>query len=101
MTESWANMKRLTHEGNFCDIVGCKSTPGGSYCENGTCVLRALWERLQNIEDILGDNYDLGELREREQASREDRLFITEKPYIRHRLSEWEKHIRERFERSE
>ena len=30
-------MDRLTFDGNFCDIAKCELTPGGSFCEDGTC----------------------------------------------------------------
>ena len=30
-------MKRLTFEGNFCDIAQCTEIPGGSFCEDGVC----------------------------------------------------------------
>ena len=66
-------MKRLTFEGNFCDIAMCGEVRGGSFCEDGDCSQRKTWERLKAIEDILcdsvGDNdpdaedeYDLGRL---------------------------------------
>lgn len=44
-------MERLTFEGNFCDIAQCTSTPGGSFCENGTCSARKVWEQLKAYED--------------------------------------------------
>ena len=66
-------MERLTFEGNFCDIAQCDATPGGSYCESGSCTQRKVWERLKQFEDkcespevmakamdmeeILGDEY--------------------------------------------
>lgn len=66
-------MERLTFEGNFCDIAQCDATPGGSYCESGSCTQRKVWERLKQFEDkcespevlakamdmeeILGDGY--------------------------------------------
>ena len=66
-------MERLTFEGNFCDIAQCEATPGGSYCESGSCTQRKVWERLKQFEDkcespevmakamdmeeILGDEY--------------------------------------------
>ena len=56
-------MERLTKEGKFCDVIECELTPGGSFCERGTCTERRLWERLSSIEDILGDDYDLDRLR--------------------------------------
>lgn len=44
-------MDRLTFEGNFCDISRCQSTPGGSFCEEGACSQRKVWERLKEYED--------------------------------------------------
>ena len=44
-------MERLTFEGNFCDIAQCTSTPGGSFCEDGACSQRKVWERLKAYED--------------------------------------------------
>ena len=44
-------MDRLTFEGNFCDIAQCESGPGGSFCENGSCTQRRVWERLKAYED--------------------------------------------------
>ena len=44
-------MKRLTFEGNFCDIAQCDVIPGGSYCESGSCTQRNVWERLKAYED--------------------------------------------------
>lgn len=44
-------MERLTFEGNFCDIAQCSSTPGGSFCEDGACSQRKVWERLKAYED--------------------------------------------------
>ena len=66
-------MERLTKEGKFCDVIECELTPGGSFCERGTCTERRLWERLSSIEDILGDDYDLDRLRELVEAGREGR----------------------------
>ena len=57
-------MKRLTFDGNFCDIAMCVEVRGGSFCEDGFCSQRKTWERLKAIEDILGDEYDLDRLRE-------------------------------------
>ena len=67
-------MKRITFDGLFCDIATCHFTPGGSYCESGTCSQRQVWERLKAIEDILGDEYDLDRLREMVQAEKDGRL---------------------------
>ena len=44
-------MERLTFEGNFCDIAQCTSVPGGSFCEDGACSQRKVWERLKEYED--------------------------------------------------
>lgn len=49
-------MKRLTFEGNFCDLAMCRENP----CPyNGSCSQKEVWERLRSIEDILGEEYDL------------------------------------------
>lgn len=41
-------MKRLTFEGNFCDIAQCRELP----CPyNGACSARKVWERLKAYED--------------------------------------------------
>ena len=44
-------MERLTFDGLFCDIAKCDSTPGGTFCETGTCTIRRVWERLKEYED--------------------------------------------------
>lgn len=44
-------MDRLTFEGNFCDISRCQNAPGGSFCEDGACSQRKVWERLKEYED--------------------------------------------------
>nr|DAL96786.1 MAG TPA: hypothetical protein [Caudoviricetes sp.] len=44
-------MDRLTFDGKFCDIAMCELTPGGSFCEDGTCSQRRVWERLKQYED--------------------------------------------------
>lgn len=64
-------MKRLTFEGNFCDIAMCGEVQGGSFCEDGVCSQRKIWEQLKKIEDILDSEYDLDRLRELVQADRE------------------------------
>lgn len=43
---------RITFEGNFCEIARCQETPGGSFCEDGTCSQRRVWERLKEYEDL-------------------------------------------------
>ena len=44
-------MERLTFDGKFCDIAQCRETPGGSFCENGTCNQKEVWLRLKAYED--------------------------------------------------
>jgi hypothetical protein len=44
-------MDRLTFEGNFCDIAMCREITGGSFCEDGYCSQRKVWERLKAYED--------------------------------------------------
>lgn len=44
-------MERLTFDGNFCDIAQCRETPGGRFCENGTCSQKEVWLRLKDYED--------------------------------------------------
>ena len=44
-------MERLTFEGNFCDIAQCRNVPGGSFCEDGACSQKKVWERLKAYED--------------------------------------------------
>lgn len=69
-------MKRITFDGLFCDIAQCQYSPGGSYCESGTCSQRQVWGRLKAIEDILGDEYDLDQFRELLQAKGDGRLVV-------------------------
>lgn len=69
-------MKRLTFEGNFCDIAMCGEVQGGSFCEDGVCSQRKIWEQLKKIEDILDSEYDLDLLRELAQADREGRCVV-------------------------
>lgn len=45
-------MERLTFEGNFCDIAMCTATRYGSFCEDGACSQRKVWERLKHYEDL-------------------------------------------------
>lgn len=45
-------MERLTFDGNFCDIAMCQETPGSSFCEDGYCTQRKVWDRLKQYEDI-------------------------------------------------
>lgn len=69
-------MKRLTFEGNFCNIAMCDEVRGGSFCEDGDCSQRKIWERLKAIENILGDEYDLDRLRDLVKADREGRCVV-------------------------
>lgn len=69
-------MDRLTFDGKFCDIAMCEFTPGRSFCEEGYCSQRRVWERLKSIEDILGGDYNLDRLRELVQADREGRCVV-------------------------
>lgn len=46
-------MERLTFEGNFCDIAQCRNVPGGSFCEDGACYQKKVWERLKQFEDTV------------------------------------------------
>ena len=48
-------MERLTFEGNFCDIAQCLEVRGGSFCEDGYCSQRKVWERLKEYEDAEAD----------------------------------------------
>lgn len=42
-------MKRLTFDGNFCDISQCRELP----CPHSTaCMQRQVWEKLKDYEDI-------------------------------------------------
>ena len=88
-------MERLTFDGNFCDIAQCTSTPGGSFCEDGSCSARKVWERLKAYEDAelepeeidmdheaaeqlrhLCRDCDLGRLEELAEADRGGRLVV-------------------------
>ena len=69
-------MKRLTFDGKFCDISMCRFVPGGSFCEDGDCSQRQVWERLKSIEDILGGDYNLDRLRELAEAERKGRCVV-------------------------
>lgn len=64
-------MKRLTFDGMFCDIARCT----GDEC-TAACSQKETWERLKAIEDILGDDYDIGHLRDLMEAQREGRCTV-------------------------
>lgn len=55
-------MERLTFDGSFCDIAQCTETPGGSFCEDGCCSQREVWERLKQYEDTGYTPEDIKEL---------------------------------------
>ena len=71
-------MKRLTWQNydmcQFCGEGACCE----HYCDNTfpVCDDKAIYDRLAAIEDILGDEYDLDELREMVQAKREGRCVV-------------------------
>lgn len=46
-------MERITFDGNFCDIAQCRNVPGGSFCEDGACSQKKVWERLKQFEDAV------------------------------------------------
>lgn len=69
-------MKRLTFEGDFCDIAMCCEVPGGSFCDDGACSQRKTWERLKAIEDVLGIEYDLDRIRGLVMAEQDGRLLV-------------------------
>ena len=45
-------MKRLTFDGNFCDIAMCQEVRGGDFCKDGYCSQRKVWDRLKQYEDM-------------------------------------------------
>lgn len=69
-------MERLTFDGKFCDIALCSEVRYGSFCEDGSCSQRRVWERLKSIEDILGGDYNLDRLRELAEADRKGRCVV-------------------------
>lgn len=73
-------MKRITFDGNFCDIAKCADVCEGMICEDDACSQRKTWERLKAIEDILGNEYDLDRLRELVQADSEGRCVVLSTP---------------------
>ena len=66
-------MERLTFEGNFCDIAQCDATPGGSYCESGSCTQRKVWERLKQFEDKY---YSVDRMLELLKADKDGRIVV-------------------------
>ena len=91
-------MERLTFDGNFCDIAQCSEVPGGSFCEDGACSQKKVWERLKAYEDTgwtpemlhkLGENaghlwdfaqaaenMTVGRLKELAEADKDGRLVV-------------------------
>lgn len=76
-------MKRLTdHENEHYNQPGCNSCSDyrwRSCKESGEiydCIQRLTWLRLLDIEDILGDDYDLSRLRALVQADRDGRCVV-------------------------
>ena len=80
-------MERLTYDfalgGNHCwQVKGADNLECREVCERQgddgckTCPIAKAFDRLAAIEDILGDEYDLDELREMVQAKREGRCFV-------------------------
>lgn len=63
-------MDRLTFEGLFCDIAQCEETPGGSFCEDGMCSQRKVWERLKVYEDTELTPEQCKELEEKSKKER-------------------------------
>lgn len=43
-------MKRLTYDGNFCDVIAM-CDPGESICPKGGCSSKKVWERLKSYEE--------------------------------------------------
>ena len=70
-------MKRITERSKSGDMLtvkcrNCEKTEIGS-CED---CQNAIYHRLTDIEDILGDNYDLDRLRELVEADRDGRCVV-------------------------
>ena len=67
-------MKRLTGRKDECAyIIGC---PDFALPKIAGLIIQQTVDRLAAIEDILGDEYDLDELREMVQAKREGRCVV-------------------------
>ena len=61
-------MKRLTFDGNFCDISMCLENPGGDLCKEGACDSRKVWERLKEYEDTGLEPKEIEELKYRMES---------------------------------
>lgn len=70
-------MKRMTSS-NYNPCVNCIYSSSCSHIKHNApvCPERARYDRLADIEDILGDEYGLDELREMVQAKREGRIVL-------------------------
>ena len=86
-------MKRLTFEGNFCDIAQCRELP----CKyDGNCTQKQVWERLKayenaglspqacanarEIEETLsGCDYSISRMVELMKADKDGRLVVLER----------------------
>lgn len=55
-------MERLTFDGKFCDIAQCRETPGGSFCENGTCSQKEVMYKNLGFEDELNFSEDYSDI---------------------------------------
>lgn len=80
-------MERLTYDfcigGNHCwQVKGADNLECREVCERQgddgckTCPIAKAFDRLASVEDILGDEYDLDDLREMVQAKREGRCVV-------------------------
>ena len=85
-------MERLTYDfalgGNHCwHVKGADNLECREVCERQgddgckTCPIAKAFDRLAAIEDILGDEYDLDELKEVAQAKREGRCVVVPSDY--------------------
>lgn len=82
-TEGGISVERLTdHENEHYNQPGCNSCSDyrwRSCKESGEiddCIQRLTWLRLLDIEDILGDDYDLDRLKELVQADRDGKCVV-------------------------
>lgn len=70
-------MKRMTSS-NYNPCVNCIYSSSCSHIKHNdpVCPERARYDRLAAIEDVLGEEYELDELRETVQAKREGRCVV-------------------------
>lgn len=74
-------MERITYDDPLWageHTINCEKCPRriDGQCNSSSDCVKAAAERLYEIEDILGDNYDLARLREMVEADRDERLHI-------------------------